>query len=63
MRTVGHGEIKENDWDLNIGRYLKSSRSEVMTVPVALEQLRIAQSALSVAEAALAERLRSAGYA
>ena len=63
VRTVGHGEIKDNDWDLNIGRYLRSARSEVMTVPDALEQLRRAQSALSVAEAAFAERLRSAGYA
>jgi type I restriction enzyme M protein len=63
VRAVGHGEIKDNDWDLNLGRYLRSARSAVMTVPVALEQLGRAQSALRQAEADLAERLRAAGYA
>lgn len=63
VRSVGHGEIKDNDWDLNIGRYLRSARSEVMTVPAALEQLGRAQSALRQAEADLGARLRAAGYA
>lgn len=63
VRAVGHGEIKDNDWDLNLGRYLRSARSAVVTVPVALEQLGRAQSALRQAEADLAERLRAAGYA
>ena len=63
VRSVGHGEIKDNDWDLNIGRYLRSARSEVVTVPAALEQLGRAQSALRQAEADLGERLRAAGYA
>ncbi|MGI8751821.1 MAG: N-6 DNA methylase [Acidimicrobiales bacterium] len=62
-RLVEHAEIKENGWDLNIGRYLKTAAEEVIDVPTALAELRDAQARLRAAEAALDERLKAAGYA
>lgn len=62
-RLVPHAEIKENGWDLNIGRYLRSESEEVVDVQTALEELTAAQTALREAEAQLAERLKEAGYA
>jgi type I restriction enzyme M protein len=63
VRWVTHAEIKENDWDLNIGRYLKSGVAKGMTVEAALGQLTVAQAALHEAELRLAEQLKAAGYA
>lgn len=63
VRLVPHAEIKENGWDLNIGRYLRSESEEVVDVPTALEELAAAQTALREAEERLAERLKEAGYA
>jgi type I restriction enzyme M protein len=62
-RLVEHAEIKENGWDLNIGRYLKSDASETVDIATALSSLASAQVALGAAEATLAERLKAAGYA
>jgi type I restriction enzyme M protein len=62
-RLVEHTEIKENGWDLNIGRYLKSAAGETLDVPTALAALNEAQAALHDAEKRLAERLKAAGYA
>ncbi len=62
-RLVAHTEIKENAWDLNIGRYLKTAAAETVDVPTALAALREAQHALGVAQAKLDERLKAAGYA
>jgi len=62
-RLVSQAEIKENGWDLNIGRYLKTAAAETVDVPTALADLREAQSALRAAEARLDERLKAAGYA
>jgi type I restriction enzyme M protein len=62
-RLVEHSEIKENGWDLNIGRYLKTAAGETLDVPAALAALSEAQAALREAEERLAERLRAAGYA
>jgi type I restriction enzyme M protein len=62
-RLVGHGEIKENGWDLNIGRYLKTTAAETADVSTALVALRAAQEELHQAEARLDERLKAAGYA
>jgi len=56
-------EITDNDWDLNIGRYIKASAAQGLTVQTALQQLSAAQDALGVAQAELLERLRAAGYA
>lgn len=60
---VTHAEIKENGWDLNIGRYLKTAAAETVDVPTALAALRAAQGALREAEANLDDRLKAAGYA
>jgi len=62
VRVVGHAEIKENGWDLNIGRYLKTQAAETVDVPTALAALRDAQVRLRQAEDRLDERLRAAGY-
>jgi len=63
VRLVEHTEIKENGWDLNIGRYLKTAAAETVDVPTALAALRDAQTRLREAEAKLDERLKAAGYA
>jgi type I restriction enzyme M protein len=62
VRLAEHAEIKDNDWDLNMGRYIASTREETITVEQALAQLRDAQAALNDAEQRLDERLRAAGY-
>ncbi|MCU1494272.1 MAG: type restriction-modification system, subunit [Acidimicrobiaceae bacterium] len=62
-RLVDHSEIKENGWDLNIGRYLKTSAAETTDVPTALAALRMAQTRLRDAEARLEERLEASDYA
>ncbi len=62
VRLVGHAEIKENGWDLNVGRYLKTAVAEGISVEAALEQLAGAQAALHEAEHTLNERLTAAGY-
>ena len=63
VRLVEHSEIEENDWDLNIGRYLKTAAEETVDVPTALAALAEAQTSLRDAEERLAERLKAAGYA
>ncbi len=62
-RLVDVAEVKENGWDLNLGRYLKGVAADVMDVPTALAHLAQAQAALRVAEDELAKRLKAAGYA
>lgn len=63
VRLVDHAEIKENGWDLSLGRYLRAPEAETIDVDTALTELRKAQTALREAEAELDERLREAGYA
>jgi len=63
VRLVDHAEIKENSWDLNLGRYVKPAAIAGMDVPTALAQLAEAQAALREAEERVAERLKAAGYA
>lgn len=63
VRLVDHAEIKENGWDLNIGRYLRTAAEETIDVATALEQLAAARAALREAEGHLDERLKAAGYA
>jgi type I restriction enzyme M protein len=63
VRLVPHTEIAENDWDLNIGRYLKTAAADALDVATALAHLTEAQAALRDAEERLAERLKAAGYA
>ena len=62
VRLVPMAEIEANEWDLNMGRYIKGAASEVVDVEVALGELAEAQHALREAEARLAERLAEAGY-
>jgi type I restriction enzyme M protein len=62
-RLVKHGEIEENGWDLNIGRYLRTAAAETVDVLTALAALRDAQTLLHEAEVKLDERLKAAGYA
>jgi type I restriction enzyme M protein len=63
LQLVNHGHIRDNEWDLNIARYVKGAVAEAVTVDAALERLAAAQIALHEAEARLAERLKLAGYA
>jgi type I restriction enzyme M protein len=56
-------EIKENAYDLNIGRYLKTEAAEVVDVAEALAALNDARAKLAEAEKAMIERLKAAGYA
>jgi type I restriction enzyme M protein len=63
VRLVDHAEIKDNGWDLNLGRYLKAAITERMSVESALADLARAQAALDEAGGKLAERLKAAGYA
>jgi type I restriction enzyme M protein len=61
-RLIEHSEIKDNGWDLNIGRYIKNATIETIAVEEALTQLTQAQAELRAAEARLAQRVRAAGY-
>ena len=62
-RLVSHDEIEENNWDLNIGRYLKADAAEVVDVQDALASFDQARTELAAAEKALLAKLKAAGYA
>ena len=62
-RLVPHSEIEENNWDLNIGRYLKADAAEVVDVQEALAAFDHARTELAEAENTLLARLKAAGYA
>lgn len=62
-RLVPHAEIEENNWDLNIGRYLKADAAEVVDVQEALAEFDQARAGLAAAEDALLKKLKAAGYA
>jgi type I restriction enzyme M protein len=62
-RLVPFDEIKENAYDLNIGRYLKTEAAEVVDVAEALAALNDTRAKLAEAEKAMIERLKAAGYA
>jgi type I restriction enzyme M protein len=62
-RLVSHDEIKENNFDLNIGRYLKADAAEVVDVEQALSEFNSARKELAKAEAEVLKRLKAAGYA
>jgi type I restriction enzyme M protein len=62
VRLVQHAEIKDNGWDLNLGRYLKTTMAEGISVEAALADFTRAQTALHEAETKLSERLKAAGY-
>jgi type I restriction enzyme M protein len=62
-RQVPHEEIEGNNWDLNIGRYLKTAAAEVVDVASALVELNAARETLAATEKVMFERLKGAGYA
>jgi type I restriction enzyme M protein len=62
-RLVSHDEIEENNWDLNIGRYLKADAAEVVDVQEALASFEQARAELAAAEKSLLAKLKAAGYA
>jgi type I restriction enzyme M protein len=61
-RLVPISEIKDNGWDLNIGRYLKTAATEPVDVSGALTSFAEARERLKAADAAMTYRLREAGY-
>lgn len=62
IRLVSHAEIEENNWDLNLGRYLQAATDDAVDVGSALAALEDTQLELREAEDRLAERLKAAGY-
>ena len=63
-RVVGLDEIEDNEFNLNIPRYVDTFEPEPrVEVKDALEALREAEAASEAAEADLSRLLRSAGYA
>lgn len=54
--------IQDNDWDLSLGRYIRSSTTEETDARESLSEMRQSQEALRAAEADLDKRLRAAGY-
>jgi type I restriction enzyme M protein len=61
--TVTIDEIAENDWDLNLGRYIEQDAAETIDVTSALQAMNDAEAATAAAQAAMHERLKAAGYA
>ena len=61
-RLVPHEEIAGNNYDLNIGRYLKGTIADSHDVAGALAALVEARDNLSIAETVMLERLKAAGY-
>lgn len=55
-------EIEANDWDLNIGRYVRADAAEELDVEATLAAYLEAREEASAAEEALDERLREAGF-
>jgi type I restriction enzyme M protein len=62
-KLVSREEIAENNFDLNIGRYLKADAAAVLDVRTALDDFYQSQEALTKAEAQLLKKLKAAGYA
>jgi type I restriction enzyme M protein len=62
-RMVSHEEISRNNWDLNIGRYLKADAPNAIEVKDALACFKDARAELAAAEKLLDEKLKAAGYA
>ena len=62
VRSVEVKEIAENDYDLNIGRYIQREMEEEIEVADALAAYQEARQALREAEEAMDERLKEAGF-
>ncbi|QAY60916.1 SAM-dependent DNA methyltransferase [Microbacterium protaetiae] len=62
LKLVERDKIRENGYDLNIGRYIQTETRAEADVDAALAALREAQEALDTARAALDVRLKEAGF-
>jgi type I restriction enzyme M protein len=62
-RLVPLSEIEDNNFDLNIGRYLKSDAAEVVDVSEALSEFNESRMELEKIEKDLITKLKAAGYA
>lgn len=62
LALVAIDEIETNDWDLNIGRYVRAETAEAISVDEALTGYLEAREAARQADEALDERLREAGF-
>ena len=63
VRLVPFTEIESNGFDLNIGRYLKTTAADTIDLPTALLAYEEARAARLTSERALFERLSAAGIA
>jgi type I restriction enzyme M protein len=63
VRLVPDTEIAGNDYDLNIGRYIKTAAGDTVDLPTALAAYEQARTTRIESEKALFERLRVAGIA
>jgi type I restriction enzyme M protein len=61
--TATVADIEANGWDLNIGRYLAQEDAETIDVAGALLAMRAAEAKTVIAQEAMHQRLRAAGYA
>jgi type I restriction enzyme M protein len=63
LSIVTHDELKLNNFDLNIGRYIKGAEVEAIDVQLALAEMGDALVSVQSAQSAMYERLKEAGYA
>jgi type I restriction enzyme M protein len=63
VRLVPFAEIEGNGFDLNVGRYLKTTAADTIDLPTALLAYEEARAARLTSEKALFERLSAAGIA
>lgn len=62
-RVVSISEIEENDWNLNISRYVDTApEEEVVDVALALKELRVLETRRREIEAQMNEYLKELGY-
>jgi type I restriction enzyme M protein len=62
IAIVEHEILKENNYDLNIGRYIKGAEVEAVNVSLAIAEMREALVHLDRAQVSMDERLRAASY-
>jgi len=62
LALVALDEIRANEWDMNIGRYVRGDAAEEVDVDEALVAYLDAREVMRTAEDAVDERLREAGF-
>jgi type I restriction enzyme M protein len=62
LRLVDMAEIAENNYDLNIGRYIQTEQAAEVDVAAALAAYRDARDALRASERILDKKLKAAGF-